>query len=190
MKALPPWADVLAQFSSMVMNFQPPSAWVEELQDRLLLLVNHILSQEPAAMSRLQRQQHRSLQISWRQFQLSCRITPAGLFERAVLHNSPDLSLHISQASPFSLLQTLAQGDKPAMQVKGDVMLAADINWLVDHVRWDFEEDLSRLLGDAMAHQCVAAAKRMVSALKAFLPQASASSPPSTYAASNTVHSS
>lgn len=190
MKALPAWAGVLAQFNSLVMNFQPPSAWVEELQDRLLLLVNHVVSQEPAAMSRLQRQQHRSLQISWRQFQLSCRITPAGLFERAVLHNSPDLSLHITQESPFSLLQTLAQGDKPAMQVQGDVMLAADINWLVDHVRWDIEEDLSRLLGDAMAHQCVHAAKRMVSALKAFLPQASDSSASSTYAASNTVHSS
>jgi ubiquinone biosynthesis protein UbiJ len=106
------------------------------------------------------------------------------------LHNAPDLSLHISQDSPVSLLQTLAQGDKPAMQVQGDVMLAADINWLVDHVRWDFEEDLSRLLGDAKAHQFVAATKRMVSALKAFLPQASAASTPPTYAASNTVHSS
>jgi len=190
MKALPAWADVLAQLNSMVMNFQPPSAWVDELQDRLLLFVNHVLSQEPAAMSRLQRQQHRSLQISWRQFQMSCRITPAGLFERAALQNAPDLSLHISQDSPVSLLQTLAQGDKPAMQVQGDVMLAADINWLVDHVRWDFEEDLSRLLGDAKAHQLVAATKRMVSALKAFLPQASAASTPPTYAASNTVHSS
>jgi ubiquinone biosynthesis protein UbiJ len=49
-------------------------------------------------------------------------------------------------------------------------MLAADINWLVDHVRWDIEEDLSRVLGDEMAHQCVAMAKRVFTALKGFLP--------------------
>ena len=49
-------------------------------------------------------------------------------------------------------------------------MLAADINWLVDHVRWDIEEDLSRVIGDAMAHQSVALAKRVFTALKGFLP--------------------
>jgi len=174
MKPLPALADVAAQFSSMLMNFQPPSTLVDEVQDRILLLVNHVLMQEPAAVSRLQRQHNRTVQIGWRQMKLSCRITPAGLFERLALSSEPDLSLHISEDSPFSLLQTLAQGDKPSMKVQGDVMLAADINWLVDHVRWDIEEDLSRLLGDAMAHQCVALAKRVFVALKAFLPQPSA----------------
>ena len=187
MKALPTWAELTAQFSAMVMNFQPPSAWVDEVQDRVLLLVNHVLSQEPSALTRLQRQKNRTVQIGWRQLQLTCRITPAGLFERTGLQNAPDLSLHISQDSPVSLLQTLAQGDKPAMQVQGDVMLAADINWLVDHVRWDFEEDLSRLLGDAAAHQLVTVVKRMVAALKAFMPQTSAAAS-SAYVPSNTVH--
>jgi ubiquinone biosynthesis protein UbiJ len=90
------------------------------------------------------------------------------------------LSLHISQESPWAIVQGLAQGDKPTMQVQGDVMLAADINWLVDHVRWDIEEDLSRVLGDAMAHQCVAMAQRVFTALKGYLPAtASASVHPS-----------
>ena len=170
MKPLPALADVATQFSTMLMNFQPPVFLVHEVQDRILLLINHVLLQEPAALARLQRQHNRTLQIGWRQLQLTCRITPAGLFERIALVSAPDLSLHISEASPFALLQTLAQGDKPAMQVQGDVMLAADINWLVDHVRWDIEEDLSRLLGDAMAHQCVAIAKKVFATLKEFLP--------------------
>ena len=29
---------------------------------------------------------------------------------------------------------------------------AAEVQWLVDHVRWDLEEDLARLFGDAPAH--------------------------------------
>lgn len=172
MKSLPSLAELAAQFSAVVMHLQPPAALVEEAQDRVLLLLNHVLMQEPAATTRLKRQQNRTLQISWRQLQLACRITPAGLLERTVLQNSPDLSLHISQASPFEIVQTLAQGDKPTMQVQGDVMLAADINWLVDHVRWDIEEDLSRVLGDALAHQSVAMAKRVFAALKGFLPDA------------------
>ncbi len=173
MKPLPALADVATQFSAMLMNFQPPAALVHEVQNRILLLVNHVLLQEPAAIARLQRQHNRTLQLAWRQMQLSCRITPAGLFERVDLEGTPDLSLHISEASPVFLLQSLAQGHKPAMQVQGDVMLAADINWLVDHVRWDLEEDLSRLVGDSLAHQLVSLAQRMLTALKDFLPKSS-----------------
>ena len=92
-----------------------------------------------------------------------------------MLQNSPDLSLQISQESPWVIAQGLVQGNKPTMQVQGDVMLAADINWLVDHVGWDIEEDLSRVLGDAMAHQCVAMAKRVFTALKGFLPEPASS---------------
>ncbi len=170
MKNSPSLAELAAQFSSALMHLQPPAVLIEGAQDRVLLVVNHVLMQEPAAMTRLRRQQNRTLQISWRQLQLSCRITPAGLLERTGLQNSPDLCLHISQESPLAIVQGLAQGDKPTMQVQGDVMLAADINWLVDHVRWDIEEDLSRVLGDAMAHQSVAVAKRVFAALKGFLP--------------------
>ena len=169
MKTLPSLAELAAQFGSAVMHLQPPAVLVEEAQDRVLLLVNHVLMQEPAATTRLKRQQNRTLQISWRQLQLSCRITPAGLLERTALQNSPDLSLHISQESPLAIVQGLAQGDKPTMQVQGDVMLAADINWLVDHVRWDMEEDLSRVFGDATAHHMAAFFKRIASAMREFV---------------------
>jgi ubiquinone biosynthesis protein UbiJ len=32
------------------------------------------------------------------------------------------------------------------------VQLAAEVNWLADHVRWDLEEDLARVIGDVPAH--------------------------------------
>ena len=54
------------------------------------------------------------------------------------------------------------------MRIDGDVMLAADINWLVDHVRWDIEEDVSRVFGDAVAHQVVLILKRAASLLREF----------------------
>lgn len=35
----------------------------------------------------------------------------------------------------------------------GDAQLAGDFNWLIDHVRWDIEDDLAAITGPAVAHQ-------------------------------------
>ena len=163
-----PLADMSARLSGFVFAFKLPDWLVHELQDKLVLLINHVLGQEPAALERLRRQKGQCVQLSWREYRLLWRITPAGLLERADAQSSADLHLHINQDSPFSLAQALAKGEKPPMRIDGDVMLAADINWLVDHVRWDIEEDLSRVFGDATAHQTVLVAKRAVSALREF----------------------
>jgi ubiquinone biosynthesis protein UbiJ len=55
----------------------------------------------------------------------------------------------VTEESPFAIAQELIAGDKPAVRIEGDVQLAAEVNWLIDHVRWDIEEDLARLMGDA-----------------------------------------
>ena len=86
-----------------------------------------------------------------------------------LFRSEPDLRLHVQQEQPWDVLQTLAQGEKPPMRVEGDVMLAADINWLVDHVRWDAEEDLSRLIGDAAAHNLMRFLRRLTPALREFV---------------------
>jgi ubiquinone biosynthesis protein UbiJ len=48
------------------------------------------------------------------------------------------------------------------------VQLAAEVNWLVDHVRWDVEDDLARLIGDVPAHAIGTGARRVVAALRKF----------------------
>jgi ubiquinone biosynthesis protein UbiJ len=48
------------------------------------------------------------------------------------------------------------------------VQLAAEINWLVDHVRWDLEDDLAHLIGDAPAHVVGDVARRAAQALRQF----------------------
>jgi len=47
--------------------------------------------------------------------------------------------------------------------------LAAEVNWLIDHVRWDAEEDLARLIGDAPAHTLAQAARQTMGALRSFV---------------------
>ena len=96
-------------------------------------------------------------------------VTPAGLFNVAPEGVSPDLRLEVTELSPLALAQSALRGDKPAIRIEGDVQLAAEINWLVDHVRWDVEEDLARLMGDAPAHQVAQVARRAAQALRQFV---------------------
>lgn len=48
---------------------------------------------------------------------------------------------------------------KPQVEVSGDARLADELRHLARHLRWDVEEDLSRVLGDAVAHRVVSAAR-------------------------------
>lgn len=161
--------EVPAHIAQFLLQFKPPTWLVHELQDKLVIVLNHVLSQEPAALERLRRQQGRQMAVVWREHHLQWRITPAGLLERATDLHPADLRIQISENSPIQLVQGLAKGDKPAMRIEGDVLLASEINWLVDHVRWDVEEDLSRIVGDAAAHKMVSLGNRVIQALTEFV---------------------
>ena len=164
-------------------SVQPPRWVQDEAQNRLVLLLNHVLQQEPEAMARLARQKSRIALMQWRRFSLRLQATPAGLLEIASDGQVPDLTLTITDESPLSLAQAALRGDKPAVRIEGDVQFAAEINWLVEHVRWDLEEDLSRVIGDTPAHYAATAARRVAEALRGFVarktaaPAADASGP-------------
>lgn len=169
-----PFLDDL--FSRLARGLQPPAWMLEEIQRRQILLINHVLMQEPEAQARLARQAGRVVEARWRIFVMRLRITPAGLLDLAPPDGHPDLTLTLTEESPWQLAQVALRGDKPPIRIAGDVQLAADINWLVEHVRWDLEEDLSRLIGDAPAHAMGEAVRRMVKALRQFAGSASAGS--------------
>ena len=167
--SLPP-VELLQQLAS---RLPAPPAWLRaELHNRLVLLLNHVLQQEPQAMDRLRRQQGKRLQLSWGSIELVLQPTPAGLLALSQPGESSDLQLRVAEASPLALAQTLLAGAKPPVEIQGDVQLAAEVAWLADNLRWDLEEDLSRLLGDPVAHQLVAVGGALVQGLRGFLLQA------------------
>jgi ubiquinone biosynthesis accessory factor UbiJ len=154
-------------------SLQPPTWAVEEFHRRLVLLLNHVLMQEAQAMDRLVRHQGRAVRFQWRHFTLHLKATPAGLLDLADALTPADLTLTVTEESPAALAQTLLRGDKPGIRIEGDVQLAADVNWLIEHVRWDIEEDLSRLIGDAPAHTLGQVGRAASAALKKFVALAS-----------------
>ena len=51
---------------SLATQLQPPPWAVDEAQRRIVLLLNHVLMQEPQAMERLARQKSSVLRMQWR----------------------------------------------------------------------------------------------------------------------------
>lgn len=160
--------DFLQNFPPLP-HLQPPVWALDETQHRMVLLLNHILLQENEATNRLIKQKGRVVLIQWRSLSMKLMVTPAGLLDRADAQAKPDLLLALTEDSPLLLVQTALAGDKPAVRIEGDVQLAAEVNWLVDHVRWDVEEDLSRVIGDVPAHGLGQALHAAARALREFV---------------------
>lgn len=148
---------------------QAPQWLVSEMHQRLVLFLNHVLMQEKEAMDRLVRQKGRIARVQWRQYSVALLVTPAGLFDVAPADATPDLMLEVTETSPFSLAQTALRGDKPSIRIEGDVQFAAEINWLVDNVKWDVEEDLARVIGDVPAHTIAKVARTASQGLRQFV---------------------
>jgi ubiquinone biosynthesis protein UbiJ len=152
-------------------HLQPPPWMVDEVQQRAVLFLNHVLQQEPEAQDRLARQKDKVIFAQWRQFNIRLRATPAGLLDRAAADAPADLTLTVTDTSPAALAQAAFKGEKPAVRIEGDVQLAAEVNWLVDHVRWDVEDDLARVVGDGPAHFAASTARKVSEALRQFVSQ-------------------
>jgi len=164
---LPPPLNLL---QDLLGALRPPAWAVDEVQNRLVLFLNHVLQQEPAATERLKRQAGKPIQLHWGDFHLMLAPTPAGLLERRdPATTQAELTVKLTQTSPLDIAQRVLAGDKPGVDIQGDVQLAAEIAWLVDNVRWDLEEDLSRLVGDAPAHTLMDFARRAAEAVKGFV---------------------
>jgi len=150
-------------------NLRPPDWLVGEAQHRLVLFLNHVLMQEPEAQARLAPQKGRVLRAQWRGWSLQLAATPAGLLELAPDAATPDLLVAMSDESPLAALRSMARSQRPAVRIEGDAQFAAAVNWLVDHVRWDAEEDLARVIGDAPAHALASFARAAREALHKFV---------------------
>lgn len=71
---------------------------------------------------------------------------------------TPDLTLRVSHF----LLPRLMLGDEAAyreVETEGDTGLAAEVQYLFRYLRWDVEDDLSRVFGDIAAHRLARAGR-------------------------------
>lgn len=134
---------------------------VPAVQDRICLLLNHVISRESVAMERLKPFAGRHIVVQLRGWpgllppapDLVLAITPAGLFERLDSAAPEALSIEIDASNPALMALNSLSGQRPQVSVSGDAALAGAINWLMENLRWDIEDDLAALLGPAVARQ-------------------------------------
>jgi len=78
---------------------------------------------------------------------------------------SPEASIH---APPSLMLRILANDEaaKKELRIEGDTALAADFAKVLQHMRWDYADDLSRVVGDIPAEKITAFAQKSASTAK------------------------
>lgn len=133
------------------------------LQDRLVLMINHVVSREPVATQRLRPWAGRSLVVhlaGWPSLlpavpDLVLGVTPAGLFERldSAPAGAPGLRIELAAGNPARLALGALTGEPPAVTVQGDAAFAGEMHWLMDNLRWDIEDDLAGVVGPLPARQ-------------------------------------
>lgn len=168
-----PFSFLKNVFSGLEKTLTPPQWLIREVQRRILLLVNHVLQQEPEAQKRLASQAEKTIFVSWKQFHLQVRITRAGLLDLDEDHATNHLLLEVTARSISALAKDAIQGEKPPIRIAGDVQLASELNWVIENVRWDLEDDLARIIGDVPAHKVATFAKRAATELRKFAQNAS-----------------
>jgi len=72
-----------------------------------------------------------------------------------------DASGTVAPASPDGASAVVATLRPGAIDLDGEEKLAETLRLLVRHLRWDVEEDLSRLFGDVVAHRAVQAGREL-----------------------------
>lgn len=133
--------------------------------------VNHLLIREPWARERLARYAGKTARLASPPFVLELTVQADGLLaplEARPASSDPASSTaaqsaptqarcDVSLSVPATALPVFAQGGQAALmkhvKIDGDAEFAATIAKLAEHLRWEPEEDLARLLGDAPAHR-------------------------------------
>jgi ubiquinone biosynthesis protein UbiJ len=144
--------------------------------ERLTLWLNHVLAGEDAAVQRLRPHAGRSIRLQlagWPSLlpappDVAFTITRAGLLEWRGADPPPaaDLRVTVDASNPALMLAQGLTGRRPAVEVAGDALLAADVSWLMDNLRWDVQDDLARFVGPAAAHQLARVGSRVAGGLR------------------------
>lgn len=131
----------------------------------LLAALNHLLAANDAARASLRPHAGRLIRLEARDparsaawFSMLLCVSAEGLLEPApAATSSPSVTMSIrpSLDAGFAMLSKGPAGLQPHLRIEGDVLLAAALGELSRTLRWDVEEDLSRLTGDVIAHRIV-----------------------------------
>ena len=115
-------------------------------------LLQHLLAQNTWASPLLQPFAGKSVQLNISLLSTSLVILENGSLAAAGETNIPDATITIS---PSLLLRLMTKDESARQQIRidGDTHLATELAKVFAHMRWDYEDDLSKLVGDVPANK-------------------------------------
>lgn len=131
--------------------------------------INHVLGAELWASSELARHAGKTILLQLPLGNLCFEIKPDGLLASLNELDSPSLTLEVSAKALSDLAGSsgsLREQAFKAVKITGDADLAQLLGRLAGQLRWEYEEDLARLVGDAPANFAVRQGKKFVSATR------------------------
>lgn len=145
------------------------------VMERLVLVVNHVLLAEPAAVARMQPHAGRTVRIElegWPALlpplpEMAFAVTPAGLLEWRPGGAESDLQVRLDASNPAWLAVKALTGELPGVEIQGNAQLATDVDWLLKNLRWDVAADLERLFGAGPAFELHRWGRALAGAMRA-----------------------
>lgn len=126
--------------------------------------LNHVLRQQAWARDRLRTHSGRTVRMvvatPLGAVSADARIAADGTLELATI-DAPSVTLSLTPtfSAVLGAMRDGAVGLTGHLKVEGDVMVAAAVGEIAQHLRWDLEEDLSKLVGDVVAQRMGDAAR-------------------------------
>jgi len=128
-------------------------------------LLQHLIAQNSWANAMLQPFAGKSVQINIPPVSSSLVILEDGSLAMAGETNIADATVTIP---PSLLLRLIAKDEAAKMQINisGDTHLASELAKVFTHMRWDYEDDLSKLVGDVPAYKVGQFSRQAVQSVK------------------------
>jgi ubiquinone biosynthesis protein UbiJ len=121
--------------------------------------VNRLLRSSSWALDRFRPHAGKTIEIVCPPFSLRYTVRADGLLETGRGEAPADATIAIT---PGMLVRAAARDPEAFADatISGDVELGAAVDYVRRNIAWDYEEDLSRIVGDVAAHRIAAAARR------------------------------
>lgn len=117
--------------------------------------VNHLLARETWARERLAPYAGKTARLAFSSIVLTFAVEPGGYL--SAVDEIDARSVDVSLAIAPDALPAFMQGGQAAVmkhvKIEGDAEFATQLAKLAEHLRWEPEEDLAKLIGDAAAHR-------------------------------------
>ncbi len=127
-----------------------------------LAALNHLLAQSAWARERLKGFAGRRARLGVTPLSLDFGISAEGLLDpEAAPGGAPDATIELPFDAPLRLLRGGSAEVMKGARIEGAADLADALGFVLRNLRWDAEEDLSKVVGDIAAHRLVKGAEAL-----------------------------